>query len=285
MLEMSDANGDMWAADMVAFLDGLHARRAGRSAASCVLGITQDGLTQHSHAADLKLGVCPQGGGGGGGDQDGDSADAVLQKAAKLLPSMLGAHLSGLCQRVQAALQPCQQALPVAELPRAIIASQKEIENVSTEHCELKANTAMAAREHETTLDELLDTFVEVTETGHLQQQQHRNAVAVQWMQQRCEAVRLKLNVMEAEVLEETYTPQKVAALSTAQAELAKEHAHASATLTRVQSDLQRYRDVQLDATFANLVEQYALILDETETKKWQLEECRRDMSNQSGRM
>jgi hypothetical protein len=162
----------------------------------------------------------------------------------------------------------------VAELPRAIIASQKEIENVSTEHCELKANTAMAAREHETTLDELLDTFVEVTETGHLQQQQHRNAVAVQWMQQRCEAVRLKLNVMEAEVLEETYTPQKVAALSTAQAELAKEHADASAAYIRVNSDLQRYRDVQLDATFIKLVEEYTMILDETETKKWQLKEC-----------
>eukprot|EP01119_Soliformovum_irregulare_P018822 TRINITY_DN5843_c0_g1_i1.p1 TRINITY_DN5843_c0_g1~~TRINITY_DN5843_c0_g1_i1.p1 ORF type:complete len:338 (+),score=81.66 TRINITY_DN5843_c0_g1_i1:8-1021(+) len=121
--------------------------------------------------------------------------------------------------------------------------------------------------------EEFLRTISIVVEKGQLQHQFKSDEITSRWLQSRFSTMQKKLDVLRYQLLNETYTPDTVAALTLI-------HQHLDSTFKKALEDREdvtkrvgQYGDVGMG--FEDLAKEYGELLKRIEDKKWTIEQLK----------
>lgn len=114
-----------------------------------------------------------------------------------------------------------------------------------------------------------------------LQSQVKHDRVTAEWLTAKCDAMCLKVRVLQNQMIKDTYTPEAVAALKRIKAYLKDAEEQSAAELHRLSQMLIAYESVGMG--FDALVQQYAALMAEIDNKKWALSELRQTQDDDLG--
>ncbi|EDO45924.1 predicted protein [Nematostella vectensis] len=128
-------------------------------------------------------------------------------------------------------------------------------------------------RQYYQTLLQSLESLEKLITKHRLQSQVRYDKVTTDWLAAKCEAMCLKIRVLQNQLIRDTYTPETVAALKKIRGllEVAKEEEERE--LQRAREALQAYESVGMG--FEALVREYSALMIEIDNKKWALSELR----------
>ncbi|CAH3124937.1 unnamed protein product [Porites lobata] len=118
-----------------------------------------------------------------------------------------------------------------------------------------------------------LQTLEKLIADHRLQSQAKYDRVTAEWLTAKCDAMCLKVRVLQNQMIRDTYTPEAIEALKKIKAYLKDAEEESSAELHRLTQTLQAYESVGMG--FDSLVQQYTTLMAEIDNKKWALSELR----------
>ncbi|KAK2556782.1 HAUS augmin-like complex subunit 4 [Acropora cervicornis] len=140
---------------------------------------------------------------------------------------------------------------------------------------------ALLENEKQTVLMQSLRTLESLIADHKLQSQVKHDRVTVEWLTAKCDAMCLKVRVLQNQMIKDTYTPEAVAALKRIKAYLKDAEEQSAAELHRLSQMLIAYESVGMG--FDALVQQYAALMAEIDNKKWALSELRQTQDDDLG--
>lgn len=123
-----------------------------------------------------------------------------------------------------------------------------------------------------------LQTLEKLITDHRLQSQGKYDRVTAEWLAAKCEAMCLKVRVLQNQMIRDTYTPESTEALKRIRAYLKNAEEESSAELHRLTQTLLAYESVGMG--FDGLVQQYTTLMAEIDNKKWALSELRQNQDN-----
>ena len=121
-----------------------------------------------------------------------------------------------------------------------------------------------------------LDILEELIKKHRLQSQAESDNITADWISARCNAVCLKLKLLEFQLLCDTYHAETVQALSTIRNQLDLAIHETQQDLRQAEQSLQAYTAV--GSTFDAVVLEYTNLKDEIDNKKWGLRELKHSL-------
>ncbi|XP_073233389.1 HAUS augmin-like complex subunit 4 [Porites lutea] len=118
-----------------------------------------------------------------------------------------------------------------------------------------------------------LQTLEKLIADHRLQSQAKYDRVTAEWLTAKCDAMCLKVRVLQNQMIRDTYTPEAIEALKKIKAYLKDAEEESSAELHRLTQTLLAYESVGMG--FDSLVQQYTTLMAEIDNKKWALSELR----------
>lgn len=117
---------------------------------------------------------------------------------------------------------------------------------------------------------QILDQLI----TNHRMQSQHQyDKVTAEWLASKCDAMCLKIKVLQSQLMRDTYTPETVAALRKIKDYLDIAEEESSTELLRSKQALKSYESVGMG--YDALVQRFTHLTAEIDNKKWALSELR----------
>lgn len=156
---------------------------------------------------------------------------------------------------------------PIAE----VIAKKKEQLLAERKQLDVDGLTAaLSFAEYCQVLDKTFQVVSEILRDFKLSQQFNQDQVYSKWLQANCQHLINRLQLLQSQVLRDTYTPSKVAALTKVRQHLECAIEETMAQHEEAVEQIQRYE--RAGAGFDGLVREYASLLEELAQKKWTIE-------------
>lgn len=124
-----------------------------------------------------------------------------------------------------------------------------------------------------------LQTLERLIADHRLQSQAKYDRITAEWLTAKCDAMCLKVRVLQNQMIRDTYTPEAIEALKRIKAYLKEEEEESSAELLRLTQTLLAYESVGMG--FDSLVQQYTTLMAEIDNKKWALSELRQSKDDE----
>jgi len=124
-----------------------------------------------------------------------------------------------------------------------------------------------------------LQTLEKLIADHRLQSQAKHDRVTAEWLTAKCDAMYLKIRVLQNQMIRDTYTPEAIEALKRIKAYLKDAEEESSAELFRLTQTLLAYESVGMG--FDSLVQQYTTLMAEIDNKKWALTELRQSQDDE----
>lgn len=112
-----------------------------------------------------------------------------------------------------------------------------------------------------------------------LQSQAKHDRVMAEWLAAKCDAMCLKVRVLQNQMIRDTYTPEAIQALKRIKASLKDAEEESTAEFHRLTQTLLAYESVGMG--FDSLVQQYTTLMAEIDNKKWALSELRQNQGSE----
>ncbi|XP_068721228.1 HAUS augmin-like complex subunit 4 isoform X2 [Montipora capricornis] len=126
-----------------------------------------------------------------------------------------------------------------------------------------------------------LQTLERLIADHRLQSQAKHDRVTAEWLTAKCDAMCLKVRVLQNQMIRDTYTPDAMAALKRIKAYLKVAEEQSAAELHRLNQMLVAYESVGMG--FDSLVQQYGALMAEIDNKKWALSELQQTQDDNLG--
>ncbi|XP_013410839.1 HAUS augmin-like complex subunit 4 [Lingula anatina] len=143
---------------------------------------------------------------------------------------------------------------------------------------ELKEKFLRTLDNDNNTLLESLHILEELITKHRLQSQTEKDGILTEWMAARCDAMCLKIRMVEMQILCDTYHVESVQALKAVSENLQTAVHDHKAELHQVSQALTAYEAV--GAGFDEMVSEYAKLRDEVENKRWALTELQQSLED-----
>jgi len=124
-----------------------------------------------------------------------------------------------------------------------------------------------------------LQTLEKLIADHRLQSQAKHDRVTAEWLTAKCDAMCLKIRVLQNQMIRDTYTPEAIEALKRIKAYLKDAEEESSGELLRLTQTLLAYESVGMG--FDSLVQQYTTLMAEIDNKKWALTELRQSQDDE----
>ncbi|KAL9976210.1 hypothetical protein ACROYT_G013482 [Oculina patagonica] len=198
----------------------------------------------------------------------------------------LESRLRSKCETVASFHKPAKQAeneqlsfAKATQLP-AFIENEKQL--LDQEIKQLHHNRMLRDKQFRQLYEVLMQSLqtLEKLITDHrLQSQAKYDRVTAEWLAAKCDAMCLKVRVLQNQMIRDTYTPEGTEALKRIKAYLKDAEEESSAELHRLTQTLLAYESVGMG--FVSLVQQYTTLMAEIDNKKWALSELRQNQDSE----
>eukprot|EP00112_Aurelia_sp_Birch-Aquarium-sp1_P020231 Seg517.2 transcript_id=Seg517.2/GoldUCD/mRNA.D3Y31 product="HAUS augmin-like complex subunit 4" protein_id=Seg517.2/GoldUCD/D3Y31 len=128
--------------------------------------------------------------------------------------------------------------------------------------------------EYRKVINGYMNSLEELLEKHPLDAKMENTEVTVDWLAAKCDAMQLKIRVLQCQLLKDTYNQDTVAALKSVRELLDAALKESKSELVKIKETLMIYESV--GPAFDSLVKQYAQLTAEIDNRKWALSELRR---------
>ncbi|KAK3726769.1 hypothetical protein QZH41_010411 [Actinostola sp. cb2023] len=132
-------------------------------------------------------------------------------------------------------------------------------------------------RQYYKALLQCLKALEQLISKHRLQAQMEYDKITTNWLAAKCDAMCLKIKVLQNQLIKDTYTPGAVTALRKIREHLVQAEQEETRQLQRAGQTLQAYESVGMG--FDQLVQEYTVLLREIDNKRWALSELRQSHS------
>jgi len=163
-----------------------------------------------------------------------------------------------------------------SQLPGLLEGELDELEEQERQLTKLRYSRERQFWQYYKAIMESLEVLEKLITRHRLSAQKEKDKVAHDWVQKRCEALSLKIKLLEYQTLCETYEAGTTAALKEIRKQLDHEVESTTSDVDKVNLSLKAYDGTGLG--FETLVREYTHLRDEIENKKWAMNELKQSL-------